>query len=83
MSPTVSTIVVAELRDAPGSYVLLREDSSDNVNAYIWCGQYGWLPSSPLAQTLRREFRSMKKAERASDKYAKLPLQALPQDSQN
>jgi hypothetical protein len=78
MSPKVSTVVVAELRSAPGSFVLLREDSSDTENFYVWCGQYGWLPDSDLAKTLQHIFHSVKEAERATKKLVKLPLQKRP-----
>jgi hypothetical protein len=83
MPPTVSTITVAELRDAPGSFILLRADFPDLDKCYVWCGQYGWLPSSELANTLRYEYRSMRKAERAAQKYVTRPLQENPSCSHN
>jgi hypothetical protein len=76
---TISTVVVCELRDSPGTYVLIRSDRHDRSQIHIWCGQqYGWLPDSPIAKTLCHGFRSVRKAERASDKLVKLPLRELP-----
>lgn len=77
-TPKISSIVIYESKTTPGTFVLVRRDTPNHDDYHIWCGQYGWLPKSDIAWTLQRVFHSMKKAERASDKYIKLPLQTLP-----
>ena len=83
MSSKLSTVTVAELRSAPGSFILLRADFPDLDTYYIWCGQHGWLPDSNLTKTLRHEFHSIEEAEIAGDDLITLPLQEKPSCSHN
>jgi len=76
MSQSVSTVVVAEPRYAPGRFVLLRADLPDMDRGFVWCGRsLGWRPMETTSTAFVKLFPSEEKATEAADKYVTLPLQ--------
>lgn len=62
----LSTITIAEPRDARGKLVLLRSDFP-NDTCYVWCGHaMGWLPNGALTASHRAEYTTMRKARKAA-----------------
>ena len=75
MPKQISTVILAEPEYAPGKTVLIRLDLASEQH-YAWCGRsLGWLPLLKTSNALFCFFSSDDEAQKAADKYIKLPVQ--------
>jgi len=75
MPEPLSIVILAEPEYAPGKTVLIRLDMLSD-RQFIWCGRsLGWLPFKTTSNAFFCFFSSDDAAQRAADKYVKLPVQ--------